>query len=54
VTDPSGPATGSRRVLRGGGWGLDARFCRSASRATDEPRGRGIYLGMRVARVVAE
>ena len=32
VTDPVGPTTGSYRVLRGGGWGSLAEFCRSAKR----------------------
>ena len=33
VTDPEGPASGVvSRVLRGGGWGWDARYCRSACR----------------------
>ena len=31
-TDPRGPASGSYRVVRGGGWGNDANGCRSAYR----------------------
>jgi sulfatase modifying factor 1 len=34
-TDPRGPASGSDRVLRGGGWGSGAIFCRSADRYYD-------------------
>ncbi len=30
--NPSGPETGSSRVLRGGGWHVNARYCRSACR----------------------
>jgi len=37
VSDPSGPREGSGRVSRGGGWGLVAAFCRSASRNWYDP-----------------
>jgi formylglycine-generating enzyme required for sulfatase activity len=49
VTDPSGPATGSRRVFRGGGWGLGANDCRSAHRDVFAPWDRDQILGFRVA-----
>ncbi len=48
VTDPIGPATGSGRVFRGGGWGNDAVYCRSADRDWIAPSDRGGYLGFRV------
>jgi formylglycine-generating enzyme required for sulfatase activity len=51
VTDPLGPASGSNRVLRGGGWGVNARVCRSALRAGVEPGYRCNYLGFRAALV---
>jgi formylglycine-generating enzyme required for sulfatase activity len=37
LTDPVGPASGSLRVLRGGGWGYDGQYCRSADRGYDTP-----------------
>ena len=40
-TDPSGAASGSHRVLRGGGWRHDAQYCRSAYRGHDNPSWRG-------------
>jgi formylglycine-generating enzyme required for sulfatase activity len=54
VDDPAGPATGSRRVIRGGVWVLTAGSCRSADRDGDSPTDRGFTLGLRVSRVVAE
>jgi formylglycine-generating enzyme required for sulfatase activity len=46
--DPQGPASGSDRVFRGGGWGSDGRYCRSADRRTGGPSfGRG-DVGFRV------
>jgi formylglycine-generating enzyme required for sulfatase activity len=49
-TDPTGPASGSNRVLRGGGWTMGGpRHCRSASRLKLPPGYRGIDHGFRVA-----
>lgn len=48
-TDPTGPNSGSSRVLRGGSWcGTDA-FCRSAKRSKDKASGRYINCGFRLA-----
>lgn len=50
VTDPRGPNTGTRRVLRGGGWFSLARLCRAADRGWDSPGYRSNGLGFRLAR----
>ena len=50
VTGPAGPLSGSSRVNRGGGWGGNARSCRSASRGGSSPGGRGSSIGFRLAR----
>ena len=42
----------SDRVLRGGSWFGDARFCRSAGRGNFAPGGRGDLVGFRLARSV--
>jgi formylglycine-generating enzyme required for sulfatase activity len=49
VTDPTGPKEGSLRVLRGGSWNYDPRYCRSACRYWFNPGSRYDYFGFRVA-----
>jgi formylglycine-generating enzyme required for sulfatase activity len=49
-TDPTGPPSGSSRVLRGGSWGNVAGYARAASRNYDTPGDRGGYIGGRVVR----
>ena len=49
VRDPTGPASGSERVFRGGSWGFTARLCRSAYRGSVAPGGSGDYVGFRLA-----
>ena len=50
VTDPSGPATGKTRVLRGGGWFHREPNCRSSARFSEDPNSRTKYTGgLRVA-----
>jgi formylglycine-generating enzyme required for sulfatase activity len=48
TTDPQGPATGKYRVLRGGGWGAAARYCRSAVRGRNAPFQWNDLTGFRV------
>lgn len=49
VTDPKGPNSGSRRVLRSGRWGGYAQSCRSASRdSTDQSYSGNPHVGFRV------
>jgi formylglycine-generating enzyme required for sulfatase activity len=48
-TDPKGPASGERKVHRGGGWSSASNRCRSASRiGRHHSTYRGCYLGFRV------
>ncbi len=54
VDDPTGPAEGWFRVLRGGGWSDYARDCRSARRSGHDPDYQANSLGFRVARESAE
>ena len=49
VTDPTGPSSGSYRVLRGGGWSFQARYCRSAARGGSSPSYRKSDFGFRLA-----
>ncbi|MBR6587433.1 MAG: formylglycine-generating enzyme family protein, partial [Kiritimatiellae bacterium] len=48
VTDPKGPSSGAFRVLRGGNWGDDAGYCRSAFRSSDDPDIGYDYCGFRL------
>lgn len=48
-TDPQGPTDGSDRVMRGGGWGSEARFHRSAERNNYSPGNRSQNVGFRLA-----
>jgi len=47
-TNPTGAATGSGRVIRGGGWNRSAYRCRSACRCGDYPNFSYNCLGFRV------
>lgn len=49
VSDPTGPSSGSVRVLRGGGWHEDVEGCRSALRVGRPPTSRAGTLGFRLA-----
>ena len=56
VTDPTGPASGTERVLRGGSRRADADYLRSAYHAWTIPRdmsGYYVAVGLRLARTVS-
>lgn len=48
-TNPTGPSSGSSRVLRGGSWGDDARLCRVSIRNGMDPGVRCYDYGLRLA-----
>ncbi len=50
LADPTGPASGTRRVYRGGGWNDFAKNLRSAYRATLPPDSASFNLGLRLVR----
>ncbi len=47
-TNPTGPFSGSYRVLRGGSWGNGARGCRVSYRSSFDPDFRNFNFGFRV------
>ena len=47
-TDPTGPASGSGRVTRGGSWDATGAILRSASRTYEGPSDRRLNVGFRV------
>ena len=50
VVDPTGPAQGGARVLRGGGWDHDADYCRASTRNYGAPGDQCLDTGCRFAR----
>ncbi len=52
--DPTGPATGDEKVVRGGGWTNTARACRSAARFHLPPDHSSYNVGFRVVLIVNE
>ena len=50
VTDPRGSASGSSRVVRGGGWDSGAVMCRASDRRAGSPSGRASWTGFRLLR----
>lgn len=48
-TNPTGPSSGSGRVLRGGNWGIIAIYCRVSSRYGYTPDYVNNFLGLRLA-----
>ena len=50
ATNPTGPATGSDRVLRGGNGGFNAGYCRASQRYNITPASSNNLLGFRAAR----
>ncbi|MCL2411516.1 MAG: SUMF1/EgtB/PvdO family nonheme iron enzyme [Treponema sp.] len=49
-TDPTGPSSGSFRVLRGGSWDFDAVNTRSVNRSNTDPDAWVNFIGFRLAR----
>lgn len=47
-TDPTGPTSGSYRVIRGGSWGIDATGGRVTNRDGDSPTLHGSHIGFRL------
>ena len=48
-TNPTGPTSGSYRVIRGGSWLSDGNYCRVANRYNDTPSSRFSSFGFRLA-----
>ncbi len=51
-SNPTGPASGSYRVIRGGNWYISANVCRVANRYSYYPNFSSDYFGFRLCRAV--
>lgn len=51
-TDPVGPKSGQKRVIRGGSWFSSAKNCRSASRFSWAPQSGSHFIGFRLVREI--
>lgn len=49
TVDPQGPSSGEDRVGRGGSWGVNPEYARSANRGYDSPGYRYYFLGFRLS-----
>ena len=47
-TNPTGPVSGSYRVMRGGSWNYDAVYCRLSYRCNCTPGFTYLYIGLRL------
>ncbi|MBI9046260.1 MAG: SUMF1/EgtB/PvdO family nonheme iron enzyme [Anaerolineaceae bacterium] len=47
--NPQGPSTGMQRILRGGAWGINYGYSRSAYRFREDPSGGYVNVGFRCA-----
>ena len=54
VKDPQGPATGERKVKRGGSWASTEAECRAAARSSQPPGQRSEKVGFRVVLVLPD
>lgn len=53
AVDPTGPRNGEKRLSRGGGWGIQSSYCRSANRCGDaKPEHKMFALGLRIVREI--
>lgn len=52
--NPTGPSEGLGRIIRGGSWISNAKFCRSSFRLYLSPNSSGYYLGFRLALSLSE
>ena len=50
-TNPQGPSSGSRRVLRGGSWCYFAGYCRVSARRSSDPDSSNNSIGLRLVLV---